>query len=84
MRLVHLQMHGAKPGVLPEELRKALGVGENTPPPWLINMQRYGPPPSYPDLKARPSLTPPACLAHVTESALQQVSGNGACQQPAA
>ena len=23
----------------------------NTPPPWLINMQRYGPPPSYPDLK---------------------------------
>ncbi|KAK9821340.1 hypothetical protein WJX81_008291 [Elliptochloris bilobata] len=45
------RMHGAKPGVLPEELRKALGMGENTPPPWLINMQRYGPPPSYPDLK---------------------------------
>jgi len=21
------------------------------PPPWLINMQRYGPPPSYPNLK---------------------------------
>ena len=21
------------------------------PPPWLINMQRYGPPPSYPTLK---------------------------------
>ena len=46
-------MHGAKPGVLPEELRKALGMGDNSPPPWLINMQRYGPPPSYPDLKAR-------------------------------
>lgn len=46
-------MHGAKPGILPEELRKALGMGENSPPPWLINMQRYGPPPSYPDLKAR-------------------------------
>lgn len=26
-------------------------MGDNTPPPWLINMQRYGPPPSYPDLK---------------------------------
>lgn len=21
------------------------------PPPWLINMQRYGPPPGYPQLK---------------------------------
>lgn len=21
------------------------------PPPWLVNMQRYGPPPSYPNLK---------------------------------
>jgi len=47
------QMHGAKPGVLPEELRRALGMAETAPPPWLINMQRYGPPPSYPDLKAR-------------------------------
>lgn len=26
-------------------------MGDNTPPPWLINMQRYGPPPSYPDLR---------------------------------
>lgn len=33
------------------ELRRALGMTDNTPPPWLINMQRYGPPPSYPDLK---------------------------------
>ena len=48
-------MHGAKPGVLPEELRKALGMGDNSPPPWLINMQRYGPPPSYPDLKVCPA-----------------------------
>ena len=52
------QMHGAKPGVLPEELRKALGMADSSPPPWLINMQRYGPPPSYPDLKARPALSP--------------------------
>lgn len=41
----------AKPGVLSEELRAALGMGESAPPPWLINMQRYGPPPSYPNLK---------------------------------
>lgn len=38
------------PGYLSEELRAALGVAENDPPPWLINMQRYGPPPGYPDL----------------------------------
>jgi splicing factor 3B subunit 2 len=25
--------------------------GVPVPPPWLINMQRYGPPPSYPNLK---------------------------------
>jgi len=28
------------------------------PPPWLINMQRFGPPPSYPDLKI-PGLNAP-------------------------
>uniref|UniRef100_A0A665WZK1 Splicing factor 3b, subunit 2 n=1 Tax=Echeneis naucrates TaxID=173247 RepID=A0A665WZK1_ECHNA len=45
-----------KPGDLSDELRIALGmpVGPNAhkvPPPWLIAMQRYGPPPSYPNLK---------------------------------
>ncbi|KAK2707820.1 splicing factor 3B subunit 2-like [Artemia franciscana] len=45
-----------KPGDLSEELRTALGmpIGPNSnkfPPPWLIAMQRYGPPPSYPNLK---------------------------------
>ncbi|XP_046864192.1 splicing factor 3B subunit 2-like isoform X2 [Xenia sp. Carnegie-2017] len=45
-----------KPGDLSEELRTALGMptrqGSNlVPPPWLIAMQRYGPPPSYPNLK---------------------------------
>jgi len=34
-----------------EELRNALGMTEGCPPPWLINMQRFGPPPSYPNLK---------------------------------
>lgn len=37
---------------LSEKLREALGmVADNMPPPWLVNMQRYGPPPSYPALK---------------------------------
>ncbi|XP_002131663.2 splicing factor 3B subunit 2 [Ciona intestinalis] len=45
-----------KPGNFSDELRLALGmpVGEQAtkiPPPWLIAMQRYGPPPSYPNLK---------------------------------
>lgn len=45
-----------KPGNLSDDLKMALGmpVGSNSdkvPPPWLIAMQRYGPPPSYPNLK---------------------------------
>ena len=35
-----------------KRLRDALGmVSDTTPPPWLTNMQRYGPPPSYPSLR---------------------------------
>ncbi|EKX45836.1 hypothetical protein GUITHDRAFT_71074, partial [Guillardia theta CCMP2712] len=48
-------------GVLSEELKHALGMpseGVPVPPPWLINMQRYGPPPSYPNLKI-PGLNAP-------------------------
>ncbi|KAF1961505.1 splicing factor 3b [Byssothecium circinans] len=44
--LVHL-----KPGVLSDELKDALGMTSGNPPPWLINQQRHGPPPSYPNLK---------------------------------
>ncbi|XP_009085299.3 splicing factor 3B subunit 2 [Serinus canaria] len=45
-----------KPGILSDELWIALGMpmGPNAhkvPPSWLIAMQRYGPPPSYPNLK---------------------------------
>ncbi|KAJ3585551.1 hypothetical protein NHX12_014270 [Muraenolepis orangiensis] len=52
-----------KPGDLSDDLRNALGmpVGPNShkvPPPWLIAMQRYGPPPSYPNLKI-PGLNAP-------------------------
>jgi len=38
-------------GELSPELRDALGMPPGAPPPWLINQQRYGPPPSYPLLK---------------------------------
>jgi hypothetical protein len=31
---------------------------DKVPPPWLIAMQRYGPPPSYPNLKI-PGLNAP-------------------------
>ena len=40
-----------RPGQLSAALREALGMPEGAPPPWLINMQRFGPPPAYPDLK---------------------------------
>lgn len=47
-----------RPGQISEELRKGLQIGDGEPPPWLINMQRYGPPPSYPSLKI-PGLNAP-------------------------
>eukprot|EP00873_Tetraselmis_striata_P035015 jgi/Tetstr1/455279/TSEL_042115.t1 len=52
------QTKSARPGVLSPELKVALGMAEDGPPPWLINMQRYGPPPSYPALKL-PGLNAP-------------------------
>lgn len=39
------------PGVLSPELKKALGMPEGAPPPWLMIMQRLGPPPAYPKLR---------------------------------
>jgi hypothetical protein len=33
-------------------------IGLNTPPPWLVNMQRYGPPPSYAGMRI-PGLNAP-------------------------
>ena len=47
-----------KPGDISDELREALNMPPNAPPPWLLNMQKYGPPPSYPALKI-PGLTAP-------------------------
>lgn len=42
-----------RPGRLSEQLRAALQISDYAPPPWLINMQRYGPPPSFPYLKIK-------------------------------
>uniref|UniRef100_A0A7S3P7K2 PSP proline-rich domain-containing protein n=1 Tax=Amphora coffeiformis TaxID=265554 RepID=A0A7S3P7K2_9STRA len=48
-----------RPGELSAKLREALGMAsETSPPPWLLSMQRYGPPPSYPSLKI-PGLNAP-------------------------
>ncbi|KAG0296718.1 Splicing factor 3B subunit 2, partial [Dissophora globulifera] len=47
-----------KPGNLSEDLIAALSIPPLAPPPWLINMQRYGPPPGYKNLKI-PGLNAP-------------------------
>lgn len=47
-----------RPGELSEELKDALNIPPGAPPPWLINQQRFGLPPSYPALKI-PGLNAP-------------------------
>ncbi|KAK4047787.1 hypothetical protein OIV83_005129 [Microbotryomycetes sp. JL201] len=47
-----------RPGDLSEELKEALSIPPLAPPPWLISMQRYGPPPSYANLRI-PGLNAP-------------------------
>jgi splicing factor 3B subunit 2 len=47
-----------KPGDLSPELVEALSIPPLAPPPWLISMQRFGPPPSYPTLRI-PGLNAP-------------------------
>ncbi|KAK9466188.1 hypothetical protein V1512DRAFT_264067 [Lipomyces arxii] len=47
-----------RPGVLSDELKAALSIPPGAPPPWLLSMQRFGPPPSYPGLRI-PGLNAP-------------------------
>ncbi|TAQ86398.1 hypothetical protein B7494_g5277 [Chlorociboria aeruginascens] len=47
-----------RPGELSDDLKEALNIPPGAPPPWLINQQRFGPPPSYPSLKI-PGLNAP-------------------------
>ncbi|KAH9607048.1 hypothetical protein KSS87_013823 [Heliosperma pusillum] len=44
---------GIKPGALSAETRKALGLGEFDPPPWLNKMRELGYPPGYLDLEEK-------------------------------
>lgn len=48
-----------RPGELGEATKEALGMPPGAPPPWLINQQRIGPPPSYPTLKIPGLNVPP-------------------------
>jgi splicing factor 3B subunit 2 len=50
-----------RPGELSEELKEALNMPPGAPPPWLINQQKVGPPPSYPAMKI-PGLNAPPPL----------------------
>lgn len=52
------KMMTKRPGQLSAALKEACGMQDGSPPPWLINMQRYGPPPAYPSLKI-PGLNAP-------------------------
>ncbi|KAH8897843.1 DUF382-domain-containing protein [Thozetella sp. PMI_491] len=47
-----------KPGEVSDALREALGMQPGFPPPWLLQQQRIGPPPSYSSLKI-PGLNAP-------------------------
>jgi splicing factor 3B subunit 2 len=53
-----VKLRSKTPGLLSQQLRSALAIPDGAPPPWLINMQRYGPPPAYPNLKI-PGLNAP-------------------------
>jgi len=54
-----VEMKEKRPGFISRELREALGMPEGNPPPWLENMRRFGPPPSYPKLKIPGKNAPP-------------------------
>ena len=52
------KLENRRPGQMSEELKAALNIPPLAPPPWLINMQRFGPPPAYPGLRI-PGLNAP-------------------------
>jgi splicing factor 3B subunit 2 len=47
-----------RPGKLSNRLKDALNIPPGAPPPWLLSMQRHGPPPSYHGLRI-PGLNAP-------------------------
>ena len=61
------QLKHKRPGDLSPELVEALSIPPLAPPPWLISMQRFGPPPSYPTLRI-PGLNAPipeGCVRYI-------------------
>jgi hypothetical protein len=51
-REFEVRMREKRPGDYSDELLRALGMAsKDAPPPWLYNMQRYGPPPAYPSMQ---------------------------------
>ncbi|PNY28817.1 Splicing factor 3B subunit 2, partial [Tolypocladium capitatum] len=48
-----------RPGDLSDATKEALGIPPGAPPPWLVNQQLAGPPPSYPTLKIPGLNVPP-------------------------
>jgi hypothetical protein len=62
-----------RPGDLSPELIEALSIPPLAPPPWLISMQRFGPPPSYPTLRI-PGLNAPLPQGYVFALAEYHVS----------
>jgi len=40
-----------KPGIMSEELKEALGMPVGAPLPWLLTMQKIGPPPAFPGME---------------------------------
>ena len=61
-----------RPGDLSPELVEALSIPPLAPPPWLISMQRFGPPPSYPTLRI-PGLNAPIPEGCVSMTTLQTI-----------
>ena len=55
-----------RPGQISAELASALDIPAGGPPPWLVNMQRYGPPPSCADarLASSPTARHSSCHCH--------------------
>ncbi|SOV19644.1 splicing factor 3B subunit 2, putative [Plasmodium gaboni] len=62
-----------RPGIISEKLRIALNIEPNEPLPWLINMQKYGLPPSFPYLKI-PGLNVSSPNDHTSDMAKNIIS----------
>lgn len=51
LRELEVDARSFVPGTLSDELRSALGMQKDDPPPWIVAMQRWGPPPGWPGLR---------------------------------